>query len=220
MKTLYYNTINELLESGLLTLMRAPELDSFRLVGGTALSLQLGHRESIDIDLFSDAPYGSIDFDQIDHFLRQRFNYISFSTVSTAFGKAYFLGHNKNETFKLDLFYTDPFIQPYEEIDSIRLATIEEIIAMKIDVIQRGGRKKDFWDLHELLPRYTINKMIELHEIRYPYSHDKKLIIKNLTHFEYADEDFNPICFRGKYWELIKDDFQEMITEWNISNEK
>jgi hypothetical protein len=49
---------------------------------------------------------------------------------------------------------------------------------------------------------------------------DKKLIIKNLTHFEYADEDLNPICFRGKYWELIKDDFQEMITEWNISNEK
>jgi hypothetical protein len=49
------------------------------------------------------------------------------------------------------VFYTDPFIQPPIEIDSIRLASIEEIIAMKMDVIQRGGRKKDFWDLHELL---------------------------------------------------------------------
>jgi predicted nucleotidyltransferase component of viral defense system len=31
------------------------------------------------------------------------------------------------------------------------MATVEEIIAMKLDVMQRGGRKKDFWDLHELL---------------------------------------------------------------------
>jgi hypothetical protein len=200
--------------------MQAPVFDSFRLVGGTALSLQIGHRESIDIDLFTDIPYGTIDFDQIEYFLKQHFNYISSSTLSPAFGKAYFLGHNKNETFKLDLFYTDPFIQPYEEIDSIRLATIEEIIAMKIDVIQRGGRKKDFWDLHELVTRYTIKEMIDLHALRYPYSHDRTLIVTNLTHFEYADEDLNPICLRGKYWELIKDDFQEMITEWNISNEK
>ncbi|MEY2895584.1 MAG: hypothetical protein RIS42_1303 [Bacteroidota bacterium] len=193
--------------------MQAPVFDSFRLVGGTALSLQIGHRESIDIDLFTDIPYGTIDFDQIEYFLKQHFNYISSSTLSPAFGKAYFLGHNKNETFKLDLFYTDPFIQPYEEIDSIRLATIEEIIAMKIDVIQRGGRKKDFWDLHELVTRYTIKEMIDLHALRYPYSHDRTLIVTNLTHFEYADEDLNPICLRGKYWELIKDDFQEMIAK-------
>ena len=191
--------------------MRSPVFDPFRLVGGTALSLQIGHRESIDIDLFSDIPYGTIDFDQIDNFQRQHFHYVSTSTLSPALGKAYFLGHTKNQTFKLDVFYTDPFIQPYVEIDSIRLASVEEIIAMKIDVIQRGGRKKDFWDLHELLPKYGIIEMIKLHENRYPYSHNKELIIKNLTLFDYADEDLNPICLKGKYWEFIKDDFQEMI---------
>jgi hypothetical protein len=42
-------------------LMKSPILNSFRLVGGTVLSLQLGHRLSVDIDLFSDALYGSID---------------------------------------------------------------------------------------------------------------------------------------------------------------
>lgn len=51
---LYYNTENNLLKKSLLQLMAADEFASFRLVGGTALSLQIGHRESIDIDLFSD----------------------------------------------------------------------------------------------------------------------------------------------------------------------
>jgi predicted nucleotidyltransferase component of viral defense system len=93
------------------------------------------------------------------------------------------------------------------------MASVEEIIAMKIDVIQRGGRKKDFWDLHELLPKYSIHQMLEFHEKRYPYTHDKKEIIRNLTHFEHADDDLNPICMKGKYWEFIKEDFQEMISK-------
>jgi hypothetical protein len=46
-------------------LMLIPELSSFRLVGGTALSLLLGHRESVDIDLFSDNVYGKTFFNQI-----------------------------------------------------------------------------------------------------------------------------------------------------------
>jgi Nucleotidyl transferase AbiEii toxin, Type IV TA system len=54
---LHYNTTNQHLLSILKTLMAAKEFNAFRLVGGTALSLLRGHRESIDIDLFSDAPY-------------------------------------------------------------------------------------------------------------------------------------------------------------------
>ena len=48
---LYYNTVNDLLKNSLITLMDAPVFQNFRLVGGTALSLQIGHRESIDIYL-------------------------------------------------------------------------------------------------------------------------------------------------------------------------
>ena len=59
---MYYNTVNDFLKSTLITLMESSVFESFRLVGGTALSLQLGHRLSVDIDLFSDTPYGSIDF--------------------------------------------------------------------------------------------------------------------------------------------------------------
>ncbi|GHV31344.1 hypothetical protein FACS1894177_05720 [Bacteroidia bacterium] len=61
--------------------------------------------------------------------------------------------------------------------------------------------------MHELLDNYPIAKMLELHEEKYPYLHDRQLIIQNFTNFEKADEDFNPQCFRGKYWEVIKADF-------------
>ena len=82
---------------------------------------------------------------------------------------------------------------------------------MKIDVVQRVGRKKDFWDLHELLPKYDIQTMLTLHQQRYPYTHDKGLIIKNFTDFELADDEFDPVCLRGKYWEFIKEDIVEAV---------
>ena len=206
---IYFNTVNELLKSSLLKLMEAEEFSKFRLVGGTALSLQIGHRESIDIDLFSDIEYGTLNFNEIEDFLKSNFKYVDFLDVPSAMGKAYFIGENKDNTVKLDIFYTDTYIQPFIEEDGIRMATIEEIIAMKVDVIQRGGRKKDFWDLHALLDSYSIKQMMDFHEQRYPYTHDKDLIIKNFTNFDQADDDFDPICFKGKYWEFIKEDFEE-----------
>ena len=63
---LYYNTINELIKNSLQIVMKASVFTHFRLVGGTALSLQIGHRVSIDIDLFSDQTNGTINFDEID----------------------------------------------------------------------------------------------------------------------------------------------------------
>lgn len=93
------------------------------------------------------------------------------------------------------------------------MATAEEIIAMKIDVIQRGGRKKDFWDLHELLPHYKIESMLSLHEKRYPYNHNRELILQNLISFKQADYDFDPICLRGKYWQFIKEDIEEAVRQ-------
>lgn len=214
---LYYNTVNELLKETLLTLMKAEVFRPFRLAGGTALSLQIGHRISVDIDLFSDAQYGSIDFDEIEHYLKSVFPYVDYlSNINPAIGKSYTLGKNSDIAVKLDVFYTDSFIRECVIEDEIRLTAIEDIIAMKLDVIQRGGRKKDFWDLHELLPQYSITQMLMLHEQRYPYSHDKKLIIKNFTEFASADNDFDPVCLNGKYWEFIKADFEDAVQKFNL----
>ena len=211
---LYYKTVNNLLKEGLLQLMAAKEFENFRLVGGTSLSLQIGHRESIDLDLFSDAQSGEIDFDAIENYLETNFKYIDhLSNIIPGMGKSYLIGEDKDNSLKLDIFYTDKFIQPIYLEDTIRMATIEEIIAMKLDVVQRGGRKKDFWDLHELFENYSLTQMLDLHEQRYPYTHDRDLIIQNFTDFSIADDEFNPICFKGKYWEFIKEDIEEIIVQ-------
>ena len=110
--------------------------------------------------------------------------------------------------------YTDEFINPTKVVDGIRLASIEEIIAMKLEVIQNEGRKKDFWDIHELLSSYRIDDMLKLHEKRYPYGHNRELLLDNFTNFERADDDFDPICLKGKIWAFIKEDIQGHIDKF------
>lgn len=211
-KTLFYETVNPLLKSILELLMKEEIFNTFRLVGGTALSLQLGHRESVDIDLFTEAEYGSIDFDTIEKYLEGQFSYIdTFDFGAIGFGKSYFIGESADQSIKLDLYYTDPFIRPVLKIDGIRLTEIDDIVAMKIDVVGRGGRKKDFWDLHELLADYSIGQMLQLHQERYTYTHNEKEILYNFMKFENADADFDPVCLRGKYWEIIKLDILDAL---------
>ncbi|WP_233603134.1 nucleotidyl transferase AbiEii/AbiGii toxin family protein [Pedobacter sp. KBW06] len=213
MDMLYWNTVSDELKDALLKLMQANEFLEFRLVGGTALSLHLGHRISIDIDLFTDATYRSIDFDAIDSYLQSNFNYVVGDFGGNpGLGKSYLIGSSSDEAIKLDVYYSmDPFFQGAIEQEGIRVATVEEIIAMKIDVIQRGGRKKDFWDLHELLARYNIKAMIDLHRQRYEWTHDPKLILDNFINFQSADQDFDPICLREKEWVFIKEDIEQAV---------
>jgi len=53
--------------------------------------------------------------------------------------------------------------------------------------------------------------MLPLHEKRYPYTHDRKLLIAKFTDFTEADDDFEPDCLRGKYWEFIKLDIIDFV---------
>jgi predicted nucleotidyltransferase component of viral defense system len=108
----------------------------------------------------------------------------------------------------------DPFFQNAVTVEGIRMATIDEIVAIKVDVIQRRGRKKDFWDLHEALNTYTIDEMIELHKLRFEWTHDPVLIQKNFVNFSTTDTDFDPICLKGKVWQFIKDDFEELVQKY------
>lgn len=206
---LHWNTINDLLKQSLLLLMASEEFSAFRLVGGTSLSLQVGHRMSIDIDLFTDNEYKSVDFGILENFLTENFDYVSGIGGMEALGKSYLVGTDKDNAIKLDIYYTDGYIRPYLQEEGVRLAAIEDIIAMKLDVIQREYRKKDYWDLHELLPQYGIDAMLALHQERYPYNHDRTLILARLRAGELADDDFDPDCLHGKYWQFIKEDIRD-----------
>lgn len=218
--TLDYNTVTPLLKEVLEKFMQVPQLAAFRLVGDTALSLRLGHRESVDIDLFTGQEYDSIDWKAIYDLFRTTFQYADIRNQSDglhSFGESFYLGKSDLERVKVDLFYTDPFLLPSETIDGIRMASLDDIVAMKVDVVSRGGRKKDFWDLHELSDTYSIEQMLDLHQKRYPWTHDRKALLANFTDFELADEDFDPNCLKGKYWELIKSDFISRLETYTKS---
>jgi predicted nucleotidyltransferase component of viral defense system len=212
---LYWNTVTDLLKDSLLKLMQAEKLKDFRLVGGTALSLILGHRMSVDIDLFTDATYGSINFNSVENYLKNNFNYLDGEFGGNpGMGKSYLIGQDSTDAVKIDIYYSmDPFFQTTHFEEQVRMATVEELIAMKVDTIQRGGRKKDFWDLHKLLEQYSINKMIALHRQRFEWTHNEPLIRKNFIDFSSADYDLDPICLKNKQWEFIKEDIEDAMNK-------
>jgi len=214
---LHLYTVSELLLKSLNTLMLLEEFNSFRIVGGTSLSLQLGHRESVDIDLFTDSEYGSIDFKLLENVLKKTFQHVDVSYDGEfGMGKSYFIGNNAKELVKLDLFYTDTFVFPCIVENNIRFSSIEEIAAMKFEVIAQGGRMKDFWDIHELLEVYTLDDLFGFYLKRNPYGYSKNELLNQLVDFSVAEDDFTPNCFKDKVWEIIKLDFEEMVEKYNL----
>ena len=211
---LRWQTISDSVARILKELMRIEELSKFRLVGGTSLSLQLGHRESYDIDMFTDQEYGSVDWKNIDRILRDKFSYVSNDTMGiSGMGITQLVGTSDAEIVKLDMYYTDPFIQDELRRDGVRLAGIEDIAAMKLRVISAAGRKKDFWDIHEMLERYELKVLLGWFSKRYPYL-EAKDVIKGLTYYNRADDEADPVCFKGKFWDLIKIDLEAMVQEY------
>jgi hypothetical protein len=215
---LHLNTVSDLLWESLNTLMSIEEFNDFRLVGGTSLSLQQGHRESTDIDLFTDAEYGSIDFNRLEEILNETFPYASTSSVGdVVFGRSYFIGENADNALKLDIYYSsESFIFSILVNGNVRLAPNEEIAAMKFEVIANGGRKKDFWDIHELLDVFTLEEMISFYLERNPYGSTREEVLEACLDFSGAEDDLLPNCYRNKAWELIKLDIEEEVQ--NILN--
>lgn len=214
---LKWQTVSATLAEVLRILMNLKELSSFRLVGGTSLSLQLGHRESDDIDMFTDKVYGSVDFKDIDGLLRKSFKYVSKDlTEDFSWGIMRMVGTSEKECIKLDMFYTDPFIRKPILEEGIRMASMEDIAVMKMEVISSGGRKRDFWDIDELLELYELGDILNLYLERNPYIDMEEALI-GLTDFSRADQEDDPVCLKGKYWGLIKYDLEETVKEYRES---
>ena len=140
-ETVYPGTL-ELLKK----LMAHPALENFYLVGGTALSLHLGHRISVDLDLFTNSEFDTQDL------VQQLENEISIEKV---------IGEAKNtlnlviDNVEVDILrHNYPLIEPVSIIDDIRLLSDKDIAAMKLSAIARRGSKKDFYDVYFLLQKY------------------------------------------------------------------
>ena len=132
-------------------LMQLPSLKDFVLVGGTGLALLKGHRLSIDIDLFSaNVPINA-------NVILSELENAGKLSQKDIFSYALFLEFNN---VKLDILkYSYPWIKPQITEDGIRVASVEDIMAMKLAAITKRGSKKDFVDIYFLLKEYSIQQM-------------------------------------------------------------
>lgn len=210
-------TSKELLEV-LRVLMKLPSLEPFRLVGGTSLSLQRGHRISEDIDMFASAEYRSIDFYAIEMDIQEKFptvvndDKILGIQIENHLGLHLHIGMGEEPNIKTDIlnWTTSEFIFPPYEVDGLRLATVEEIALMKLDTISRGGRKKDFWDLSEIFETHGLPELLERYPAKYPYN-DVRDVIHGMTGFSVAEQVPDPVCLKQKNWTSVKLEMQQAV---------
>ena len=188
--------------------MQLPSLQSFSLVGGTALALRYGHRSSEDLDLFF---HEKFDSKTIENELRHEFGN-NFSYES---------GHKKIGLFcyihkiKVDIVYYPHLpIAPFEITDNIRMYSSADIAAMKINSILRRGKKKDFWDLYELFQHYQLQQIMGWHKQKYPNQMLAISIPNAITYFVDAEENESPVSFKNQTWETVKKGIQLTVSDY------
>ena len=213
---LYYDTVSTPLLSILRRLLSSDIFKDFRLVGGTALALQRGHRRSVDIDLFTDLDYADMPVSDMRDYLEKEFPFHrgTESMNMPANGYHIFLSEGQEPPIKVDFFYTEPFIFPAIDEDGLRLADQREIAAMKLGVIgNQIYRQKDYWDVHDLLENYSLSEMIQWALQRDPYSFTKDDIIRGLQQVNQVEESPTGIVSLKplSYWELKVLDLMEEV---------
>lgn len=156
----------------------------YYLAGGTALALQLGHRTSLDFDLYN-----------INHFSNEELIKKLKGAFSTGFRA------NKNQPkdilfadimgIKISVFYYPyPLVNNLIEFPPIKLASIEDISAMKVAAIVQRGKQRDFIDLYYLINKIGINKILESAYQKYPwYREMDEIVFHSLTYFDDAEKD-------------------------------
>lgn len=177
------------------TLSAKPELNGMRLVGGTSLALQYGHRQSIDLDFFGHINIGQDELvaklsetgsltvtNRTPHILQTIINNVKVDFVEYGFYK----------------WIDQPIIEA-----GICLASDKDIAAMKVNAIMGRGSKKDFIDLFVLLQRYSLSEILQFYKLKYPeYSEYRALL--SMTYFEDAEMQDTPRLFIQDSWEDIK----------------
>lgn len=169
-------------------------MQSFALAGGTSLALRFGHRISIDLDFFT--------HDRFDNEL-----------LTAALKRDFPLDERRRGTTGVTGFITDVkvdfvhypqrLIRPTETCDEIRLVSLPDVIAMKLSAITNRGAKKDFYDLHTLIDRFGLGRLIDHYRTKFPGT-DPMMLLRSLTYFADAEADEPPASLIGVTWLEVK----------------
>ena len=200
-KTTVERSTFELLKS----LMRDEKLSDFILAGGTNLALQIGHRKSVDLDLF---PNISFDAKRLEQYLIEKYNFTPLRVMEkdTVTGTI--------QSIKIDMVaHIYPLLYPPFVDEDIRMYSLQDIACMKLVAISDNGtRLKDFVDIAYLSTKISLKNMLLLYEKKYNrpnYFH----ALRGLSYFE--DIDFNTfidLCNGKQFkWEKIEQRIRDMI---------
>jgi hypothetical protein len=164
-------------------LQAMPELSEFYLVGGTTLALLLGHRNSIDIDLFTTHSFDDKElFDMLTNCFDIKQIFSKKNTLLTYINsiKVDFISHQYE------------IIKPIIKEEGISMLSMEDICAMKLNaIVNSGQRLKDFIDLYYLLTKFSIKQMLGFYHQKYP-NKNEVIALRAITYFDDIDPNIDP----------------------------
>lgn len=201
---LYKETVTPSTLELLKKLMEDTELQDFVLVGGTSLALQIGHRVSVDLDLFSVNSFVETDLNQ---YLIDRYHFeTDFLARSTVKGEI--------EGVQIDcLSHAYPLVGEINIYENIRLASLHDIAAMKLNAISGNGtRIKDFIDIAYLAEYMSLNEMLASYQSKYK-TMNVLIPVKALTYFDEINfaEPIKMLSTKKFNWRKIEKRIYEML---------
>lgn len=188
-------------------LQQEPSLRQTRLVGGTALALQIGHRKSDDLDLFGPVPSEALELEQA----LRAYGAVSLTRRSRMIQVYTVRG------IKVDFVdYPYPWLADAVLSDGLRLASCQDIAAMKLSAITNRGTRKDFVDLVFLLDQFSLPEMLALYRRKYA---DASLfpVLKSLAYFDDADEDPMPHMLKPLDWNQAKQRIADCVSAVSLA---
>ena len=192
-------------------LMRLPILEDMRLVGGTALALQYGHRRSVDLDFFGQTT------ENVDELTE---------TIKETIGKVQLLSASKRikvyniQNVKVDIVnYDYPWIDDAVIEEGFRLASPKDIAAMKVNAIIGRGTKKDFIDIFYLLQHFSFDELLKLYSQKYPDGSEYRALL-SMAYFVDADQQAMPYMFEDVEWNDIKRKIKKEQEIYNNRNSR
>lgn len=191
---LHLRTVTPELLELLRGLQQIPALAGYGLAGGTSLALQLGHRVSVDIDLFGEVPF---EDEEVVPYLAQIGPFTLIKRSENIFVAVV-------QGIKVDLVrYAYPRLAPFVVEDGVRMFGLADIAAMKLGAIGGRGSRKDFIDLHVLMEHFSKEQLWEVYRAKFPDS-SEFLLRKSLTYFTDAEREAMPEMHIPLTWEEVK----------------
>lgn len=184
-------------------LQQEAPLRTFCLAGGTSLALYLGHRISVDLDLFTPE---SFDTKDLEKFLEDHYDFrTSSSAPDTLKG---IIGNVKIDCIT----HAYPYLVPSYQEAGVRLYGQEDIVAMKLSAIaDDGSRLKDFIDIACLSTRFSFADMLGFYERKFPQANIVRPL-KAITYFEDIDQNENVVMLKGRFsWKSIEKRLRDMV---------